>query len=48
MPYVPKTSFRLDSLRYCGDANKLFVEFLFSNNAIGIQFLKDVGIIRGM
>jgi hypothetical protein len=25
MPYVPKTSFRLDSLGYCGDANKLLL-----------------------
>jgi len=27
MPYVPKTSFRLDSLGYCGDVNKLLFAF---------------------
>jgi len=42
MPYVPQTSFRRDSLVYCGDANKLFLTFLFSDHAIGLQFLKDV------
>ena len=46
MPYVPETSFRRDSLGYCGDANKLFLTFLFSDHAIGLQFLKDVGLIR--
>ena len=34
LPYVPTTSFRRDSLVYPSDAN------------IGIQFLKDVGLIR--
>jgi len=28
-----------------GFANKLFLAFLFSNHAVGIQFLKDVGLI---
>jgi hypothetical protein len=46
MPDVPQTSFRRDSLGYCGDANKLFLTFLFSDYAIGLQFLKDVGLIR--
>jgi len=46
MPYVPRTSFRRDSLGYCGDANKLFLAFLFSDHTIGLQFLKDVGLIR--
>jgi hypothetical protein len=33
MRYVPLTSFR-DSLGYCGDANTLFLTFLFSGHAI--------------
>jgi hypothetical protein len=46
MPNVPKTSFERESLGFCGEANKLFLTFLFSNHAIGLQFLKDVGLIR--
>ena len=46
MPYVPKTSYQRDSMGYCGDANKTFLTFLFSNSSIGIQFLKDAGLIR--
>ena len=45
-PYVPKTSFQRDSLGFSGDANKLFLTFLFSDHALGVQFLKDVGLIR--
>jgi len=43
MPNVPKTSYGRDSLGYGGDANKLFLTFLFSDHAIGIQFITDVG-----
>ena len=46
LPYVPVTSFGRDSLGYPGDANKLFLAFLFGDRSIGIQFLKDVGLIR--
>jgi len=46
MPYVPKTYFQRDSLGFSGDANKLFLTFLFSDHAIGLQFLKEVGLIR--
>jgi len=45
-PCVPETSFRIDSLGFPGVANKLFLTFLFSEHAIGVQFLKDVGLIR--
>ena len=45
LPCVPTTSFRRDSLGYSGDANKLFLTFLFSDRNIGIQFLNDVGLI---
>jgi len=46
MRYVPVTTFRRDSLGYCGDTNKLFLTFLFSDHAIGQQLLRDVGLIR--
>ena len=46
MPYVPRTSFRRASVGHSGDANKNFLMFLFSDQATGIQFLKDVGLIR--
>jgi hypothetical protein len=46
MPFVPKTSYQRDLLGYCGEANKTFLTFLFSNSAIAIQFLKDAGLIR--
>jgi hypothetical protein len=36
MPYVPKTSFERESLGFCGEANKLFLTFLLSNQAIGL------------
>ena len=44
-PYVPKTSFQWDSMGFSGDANELFLT-LFSDHAIGLQFFKDVGLIR--
>jgi hypothetical protein len=40
MPYVPKTSYRCASLGDDGEANKLFLTFLFSDTDVGIQFLK--------
>lgn len=46
MSYVPKISYQRDSLGYCSDANKSFPTFLFSDQATGILFLKDVGLIR--
>jgi fructose-1-phosphate kinase PfkB-like protein len=46
MPYVPKTPFLRDSLGYCGDTNKSFLIFLFSDRDTGIQFLKGEGKIR--
>ena len=46
LPYVPATSFGRDSLGYPGDANKLFLTFLFCDRSMCIQFLKDVGLIR--
>jgi hypothetical protein len=46
MPYVPSTSYGRASLGDDGEANKLFLTFLFSDTDLGIQFLKDVGLLR--
>jgi hypothetical protein len=46
MPCVPKTFLWRDSLGYPGDANKVFLTLQFSEHAIRVQFLKDVGLIR--
>ena len=46
MPFVPKTSYGRASLGDDGEANKLFLTFLFSDTDLGIQFLKDVGLLR--
>jgi hypothetical protein len=46
MPYVPKTSYGRASLGDDGQANKLVFTFLFSDMDTGIQFLKDVALLR--
>jgi hypothetical protein len=46
LPLHPKTSFQRDSLGCSGDANKIFLTFLFCDNRIDVQFLKDAGLIR--
>jgi hypothetical protein len=46
MPFVPPSSFGRDSLGKDGDANKLFRTYPFIDIDLGIQFLKDVGLIR--
>jgi hypothetical protein len=45
LPFLPKTSFQRDSLGCRGDANKIFLMFLFCDNRIGFQFLKDAVLI---
>ena len=45
-PYVPSATFGSATLGANGVANKLFLTFLFSNSEVGVQFLKDVGLIR--
>jgi len=45
-PFVPRSSFGRYSLGEDGDANKLFLSYLFIDMDLGIQFLKDVGLIR--
>jgi hypothetical protein len=46
LPFLPKTLFQRDSLGCSGDPNKIFLTFLFCDNRIGVQFLKDAGLIR--
>jgi len=46
MPYVLKPSYGRASLGDDGKANKLFLTFLFSDEDLGIQVLKDVGLLR--
>jgi hypothetical protein len=48
MPYMPKTSYGRASLGDDGEINKLFLTCLFSDMDVGIQFLKDVNLLRGM
>jgi len=44
--FVPRSSFGRRSLGKDGEANKLLLSFLFSDMDLGIQFLKDAGLIR--
>ena len=46
MPYMPRTTYGRAALGGVGVPNKLFFEFLFSDTDVGIQFLKDVALIR--
>jgi hypothetical protein len=46
LPYVPRSSYGRDTLGSSGDANKTFLAFLFSDHATGVEFLKDVGLLR--
>jgi len=43
---VPKRSYRHTVLGISGCVNMVFLTFLFSDNDLGTQFLKDVGLIR--
>jgi hypothetical protein len=45
LPFLPRASFHRDSMGYCGDV-KFFLTFLFCDHPTGVNFLKDVGIIR--
>ena len=46
MPFVPRSSFGRSFLGKDGDVNKVFLTYLFIDMDLGIQFLKDVGLIR--
>jgi hypothetical protein len=46
MPHVNKRSYGHSAVGINGCVNMVFLTFLFSNKDLGIQFLKDVGLIR--
>jgi hypothetical protein len=46
MPYVPATTHGRAALGKDGVANELFLTFLVSDKEVGVQFLKDVGLLR--
>ena len=45
-PYICSTTFGRATLGAIGVPNKLFFAFLFSDPDFGVQYLKDVGLIR--
>jgi hypothetical protein len=45
-PYVPSTTFGSPTLGANRVVNKLFIAFLFSDPDVGVQLLKDVGLIK--
>jgi len=45
VPYVPKRSYGRSAIGINGVVNMVFLTFLFSDKDLGIQFLKDVGLI---
>ena len=44
--WVPRCSYTRGMLRRDGAPNKKFLTYLFGDMELGIQFLKDVGLIR--
>ncbi|GFG32769.1 hypothetical protein Cfor_10343 [Coptotermes formosanus] len=46
MPYVPATTYGRAALGKEGVANESFHTFLFSDKEVGVQLLKDVGLLR--
>jgi hypothetical protein len=46
MSFAPRSSFGREGLGTDGDANESFLTYLFIDMNLGIQFLKDVGLIR--
>jgi len=44
--YVPSSTFERATLGANSVVNKLFLAFLFSDPDVGVQFLKDIGLIR--
>jgi hypothetical protein len=45
-PWVPSTTFGRATLAANSVVNKLFLAFLLSDPDVGVQFLKDTGLIR--
>jgi len=45
MPFVPGSSYGRGMLREDGGPNKTFFTYLFCDRDMGIQFMKDVGLL---
>ena len=45
MPFMPSSSYGRGMLRKDGGTNKIFLAYQFRDQAIAIQFLKDVGLL---
>jgi len=43
--YVPRLSFGRRMLRDDGAPNRFFLNYLFCNESMAIQYLKDIGLI---
>jgi len=48
MPLMPSSSYGRGMLRKNGGPNKIFLTYQFCVQAIAIQFLKDVDLLRRM
>jgi len=46
MPFVPRSSYGRQMLREDGGQNSNFLTYLFCDNGFGMQFLKDMGLLR--
>ena len=44
--YVPRFSYGRVMLRDDGAPNRCFLMYLFNDESMGIQFLKDIGLLR--
>jgi len=47
MPYVPNLSYGRAMVGEDDAPNKIFLKYLFCEHAIAIEFMKDVGLLRG-
>ena len=48
MQHVPGFSYRRGFVREDGGPNKLFLTYLFCDQAMGIEFLKNVGLLYNL
>jgi hypothetical protein len=46
MPHMPKPSYGHSAVGINGSVNTVFLTFLFCDLQLGIQFIKDVGLLR--
>jgi hypothetical protein len=46
MPHLPRFSYGRGPLRDDGAPNRLFLTYLFTDQAMAIRFLQDVGLLR--